>query len=519
MSLKLFKSTSLVAAMTMTSRVVGFLRDVVFAILFGATPVFDAYVVAFKIPNFLRRLFADGAFSQAFVPILSEYRESHTEESMRDFIARVAGTLGATVMMVVVLAEIIAPLVIMIFAPGFLIKDLTRYHDAVHMIRITFPYLFLISITALSGAVLNTFGRFGPPAFAPVLLNVVLLLVAWLWAPHTAEPIYILAWGVLLGGLAQFLIQLPYLKRLGYLIIPVLGWRDPGVQRVMKLMLPALFGVSVAQISLMVDNVFASFLQVGSISWLYYSDRLIFLPLGVVGVAIATVVLPHLSRQHANRSEESYSAIIDWGLRCTLVLGMPAAVGLLVLAGPILATLIYHGAFTSRDVYMTRESLMAFSVGLPGFMLVKVLASAFYSRQNIKTPVKIAVICMIANVAFNLALVFPLKHGGLALATSLSSLLNTGLLMGLLLKRRLYQPQPQWLIFVLRIGLANVAMALLVGWLAGDLGQWLLWSSSMRAWHLTWIIAAGMVSYIFILFLSGMRVSHFQSKRLGSAAD
>ena len=505
---KLFKSTSLVAGMTMISRLLGFVRDVILAQVFGAGAAFDAFVIAFKIPNFMRRLFADGAFSQAFVPILAEFREKGDQESVQEFINRIAGTLGLVVLLVVALFEILAPLVIMIFAPGF-VHDPTRYHLAVHMIRIMFPYLLLISLVAFAGAVLNTHGRFGIPAFTPVLLNVALIVVAWFWAPYSSTPIYVLAWGVLLGGVVQLGFQWPYLKKVDLLPIPKSGFSDPSVRRVMKLMVPALFGVSVAQIGLLIDNIFASFLPAGSISWLYYSDRLTYLPLGVIGVALATVVLPNLARSHNSNSPKQFSATLDWALRCVVVVGLPAAVGLFFLAGPLLSTLIQHGAFNATDVVMTRKSLMAFSVGLPGFMLIKVLASAFYSRPNIRTPVKIAAVAMLLNLILNFALIKSMAHAGLALATSLASLFNAFFLLRLLLKRETYHPQGTWWSFLLRVGIANVLMALAIIGLAGDYQHWFAWRISERIIHLAFVMSVSIVLYFAVLWLSGLRLKHF----------
>src|SRR3989338_5501396 len=510
MSQKLVKSTSMVAVFTLLSRIMGFARDIILASIFGAGELFDAFVVAFRLPNFLRRLFGEGAFSQAFVPILAEQRATQSSETVQAFVDHVAGTLAIIVSVVVIAAEIFSPVLIMIFAPGF-IHDPARYLLAQHMIRIMFPYLLLIVLTALAGAILNTFGVFAAPAFTPVLLNIALIGVALLWAPHTHNPIYALAWGVIIGGFAQLFIQIPFLKKIN--LVPRLKWgfRDPGVIRVMKRMLPALFGVSVAQIGLLIDNVFASFLPQGSISWLYYSDRLIYFPLGIIGVALATVVMPYLSRNHAEKDEKIFSATLDWALRCTLFIGLPSAVGLFVLSGPILSTLIHYGKFNGFDVVMTAKSLSAFAVGLPAFMLIKILASAFYSRQNIKTPVKVGVYAMITNIILNAALIFPLKHAGLALATSLSSVLNAGLLWILLSKNGIFHAGSQWRKATVQLILANGVMGVLIAWMAGDVAPWLTWSVMIRALHLAGILSAGIVSYIAMLWIMGLRLRHFRS--------
>ncbi len=504
MSRKLFKSTLIVSGMTLISRVLGFVRDVVLAVIFGAGPAFDAFVVAFKLPNFFRRLFGEGAFSQAFVPVLAEYRTKRSPEEVRAFINHITGSLSVALLLVVAIAEIIAPFIIMIFAPGFL-HDPIRFPYATHMIRITFPYLLLIALTAFAGAILNTYNRFAVPAVTSVLLNVAMIVVAWSWAPHASIPIYVLAWGVMIGGVVQLLVQLPFLQQLRLMPMPRLQWRDPGVLRVMKLMVPALFGVSVAQISLLIDNFFASFLPDGSISWLYYSDRLTYLPLGVIGVALATVVLPNLSRHHSAASSDTYSKTLDWALRMVVLIGVPAAVALFILAGPLLATLIRHGAFDSFDVIMTRKSLWAFSLGLPGFMLVKIVASAFYSKQNIKTPVKVAAAAVVVNLILNIALIKPLAHAGLALSTSIASLVDALVLLFLLLKKDIYHPEPGWLLLFLRIVLANVAMGVVIGFSAGHLFRWLNGSVWERTGHLAWVISLGLITYLLALLILGLR--------------
>ncbi len=507
---KLVKSTSTVAFFTLLSRIMGFARDIILASIFGAGGLFDAFVVAFRLPNFLRRLFGEGAFAQAFVPILAEHRAQKSHDDAQQFVDHIAGTLTFVVSVVVMIAEIFSPLLIMIFAPGFM-HDPARFYVAEHMIRIMFPYLLLIVLTAFAGAILNTYGLFAAPAFAPVLLNIALIGVALLWAPHTTMPIYVLAWGVMIGGFAQLFIQIPFLKRVNLMPRFKIGFHDPGVVRVMKRMLPALFGVSIAQISLLVDNVFASFLQRGSISWLYYSDRLIYFPLGIIGVALATVVMPHLSRNHAEKDEKVFSETLDWALRCTLFIGVPSAVGLFVLAGPILSTLIHYGRFNSFDVVMTAKSLSAFAVGLPAFMLIKILASAFYARQNIRSPVKIAAIALTVNLIFNAILIFPLKHAGLALSTSIASIVNASLLWILLIRSTIFSPGKKWRKTIMQLVIANGVMAFIIYSLAGSLTPWLTWPVLTRILHLILILGAGMVSYFLLLGVMGVRIRHFRS--------
>jgi len=510
---RLFRSASVVALMTLLSRITGFVRDLVTAMMFGAGSEFDAFVVAFKIPNFMRRLFGEGAFSQAFVPIMSELKTRASDESVREFVARVAGSLSLILLLVVAVTEMIAPLIISVVAPGFL-RDPLRYQHAVSLLRMLLPYLWLISMTAFSAGVLNTCRRFAIPALTPAMLNIAITVTALWLAPHFAEPIYVLGVGVLVGGVLQLSLQLPLMARLGFLVWPRLGFYDANVKRVMKLMVPALFGVSVAQISLLIDNFFASFLPQGSISWLYYSDRLTYLPLGVIGVALATVVLPALSQQHAQKSAREYSATLDWALKVALLIGLPAALGLYLLAGPILSTLINYGRFTDTDVLMTRQSLQAFAFGLPAFMSVKVLASGFYSRQNIKTPVKIAAVAVLVNVGLILLLIHPLRHAGLALATSLASWFNCFMLMVLLLRTKIYTPSDEWKDFLLAISLALLAMVAVISYGHGDMQQWFAWHVLARVSHLAIIILAALIVYFSVLALLGIRFRDIRSPRL-----
>jgi len=505
----LFKSTAVVASMTFISRVLGFARDMVCAQLFGATAGFDAYLVAFKIPNFMRRLFAEGAFAQAFVPVLSEYRQKKSEAEVHQFVDHMAGTLGSVLLLVTFIGILLAPLLVMVFAPGF-IHDPLRFSLATRILRITLPYLLFISLTAFFGAILNTYGRFAAPSFTPVLLNVSIITAAVWGASYFTTPVMALGWGVLVGGVLQLLFQLPFLKRIRIVPKPKLAWKDEGVKRVLKLMVPALYGVSVAQISLLIDTIFASFLVAGSISWLYYSVRLVYFPLGVFGVALSTVILPHLSRKHADRSTEDFSSALDWALRLVFVVGIPAAIGLLLLSGPLLASLFGYHKFSAFDVVMSRESLIAYAIGLPAFMIVKVLASGFYSQQNIKTPVKIATVALGVNLVLNLALIFPLKHAGLALATSLASILNAYLLFHLLYKRGIYKPKTNWLIYSGQLVFANGVMAGVLWFSSPKLNRWLAWGWHDRVLHLLGLIALAMVVYFICLLISGLRLKHFR---------
>lgn len=508
MTKRLVKSTSLVSVLTMCSRVLGFARDMLLAQLFGAVAGFDAFIVAFKIPNFTRRLFAEGAFSQAFVPVLSEYRQTRSPKTAKAFISHMFSALATALLLFLVIAEVLAPFLIMIFAPGF-VKDPARFMMAQDMLQITLPYVVLIALTAFSGAVMNCYGQFGVPAFTPVLLNVALIAAALWLAPLLDVSVNALAWGVFVGGIAQLLFQIPFLHKRGLLPHPKWAWRDKGVQRVLKLMVPALFGVSVAQFGLLIDTLFASFLKVGSISWLYYSERLTFFPLGVFGVALATVVLPHLSRKFASKNKRAFSASLDWALRCVCVVGIPAAIGLLLLAGPLLTTLFGYGEFTQVDVAMAQRSLVAFSIGVPFFMLIKILVAGFYSRQEIKTPVRIAAFALASNIVLNLILIKPLAHAGLALATSLSSIVNAGFLFYRLRKQDIYRPNVGWLTFILRLVLGNSAMVLFLLFCVPALAWWFnaLWYQ--RASYLFVDILGAVLIYFSSLWLSGLRISHF----------
>ncbi|MCP5202344.1 MAG: murein biosynthesis integral membrane protein MurJ [Gammaproteobacteria bacterium] len=490
--------------MTLLSRVLGFVRDVVIARAFGASVAADAFFVAFKIPNLFRRLFAEGAFSQAFVPVLAEYREREGEAAVGGLVGAVAGALGVVLLVFTVLGVVAAPALILLFAPGFVDQG-DKLELATSLLRVTFPYLGLISLAALAGAVLNTFGRFAVPAFTPVLLNVALIGCAIGLAPQLDEPVMALAIGVVIGGVAQLGLQLVAVVRLGLPIRLQVAFRHPGVRRILVLMGPAIFGVSVAQINLMLDTVIASFLQTGSISWLYYSDRLVEFPLGVFGIALATVILPSLSSSHSAGSRADFSATLDWALRWVFLVGTPAALGLAVLAGPMLSTLFQYGALDLHDVAMSARSLVAYAGGLLGFILVKVLAPGYFARQDTRTPVRIGMIAMGANMVMNLALVFPLAHAGLALATTLSAYLNALLLWRGLRKQGVYLRGPGWPLFALRVTLASATMCLALGWWLEPLALWATWPAATRAAQLAIGIALGGAVYAVVLLGSGLR--------------
>jgi putative peptidoglycan lipid II flippase len=499
MSEKLFQSTAVVSVMTFLSRILGFLRDIVIARLFGAGLGADVFFVAFKIPNFLRRLFAEGAFSQAFIPVLAEFRE-RGDKPLKQLVNETSGTLAMILMVITAIGMLAAPVIIMIFAPGF-IADPEKLNLAGSLLTITFPYLLFISLTALAGAILNSFGKFAVPAFTPVFLNLSLIAAAIWLSPRLEEPVTALAWGVFIGGIVQLLFQLPFLFAIKTLPRPRWGWRSEGVRKIIRLMLPAMFGVSVAQINLLLDTLLASFLVTGSISWLYYSDRLVEFPLGVFGIALSTVILPSLSKKHASQSSEGFSDTIDWALRWVFIIGTPAATGLIMLAQPLLMTLFQYGEFTANDAYKASLSLMAYGLGLLPFIFIKVLAPGYFARQDTKTPVKIGVIAMVSNMILNVILMQFLDHVGLALATALSACLNAGLLFAGLKRSGVYTANPGWMRFSLKLLLANGVMLAGLWWLTPAATEWQLWRGWQRCGQLFALIGGAAGVYFIMLWL------------------
>jgi putative peptidoglycan lipid II flippase len=491
--------------MTTISRVFGLIRDIVIARLFGASLGMDVFIVAFRIPNFLRRLFAEGGFSQAFVPVLSEYKEQRSRDEVKALVDQTAATLGLILFVITVIGVLAAPLLIMIFAPGF-IADEAKHALASDMLRITFPYILFISLTAFAGSILNTYRQFAGPAFTPVLLNLSLIAVAIWLAPAMDVPVKALAWGVLIAGVVQLVFQFPFLLRIRMVPHPGLNKDREGVKRILKLMVPALFAVSIVQINLLVDTLIASFLVTGSISWLYFSDRLLEFPIGVFGVALATVILPSLSEKHAQQSSASFSQMLDWALRWVLLIGIPAALGLILLAQPMLTTLFQYEEFTAYDVTMASKSLIAYACGLPAFLLIKVLAPGFFSRQDTKTPVKVGAIAMVSNIVLNLLLVIPLAHAGLALATSLSAFIQVGLLYWLLRKQGVYRPEAGWYLFIAKIVVAALLMCLLLDYHVVDVSQWLAWGVLDRVAQLALWVFGGAACYLAALWVMGMRL-------------
>jgi len=507
--MNLLRTLATVSSLTMLSRVLGFVRDFVIARTFGAGMLTDAFFVAFKLPNLLRRLFAEGAFSQAFVPLLAEYRNQRGEEATRQLIDRVATLLFLVVLGVAALGVLGAPLLIHVAAPGFA-ANADKFDLTVTLTRIAFPYILFMSLVALAAGVLNTWSRFALPAFTPVLLNLSFIGMALFAAPYFDPPVLALAWAVFLGGMLQLAIQLPALKRIGMLPRFDFAPGDPGARRVMLLMAPAVLGVSVSQISLLINTIFASFLASGSISWLYYADRLMEFPAGLLGAALGTILLPSLSKAHASADPREFSALLDWGLRLTCLLTLPAALALAILGVPLISTLFQHGAFSANDVLQTRQALVAYSIGLTGLILVKVLAPGFYARQNIKTPVKIAILTLVATQAMNLAFIVPLKHAGLALAIGLASCLNAALLFRGLRKRGDYLPLPGWGGFTARLAIALAVLGTTLWFGMGSEADWLTASAGTRIRHLGVLVAAGIAAYFATLWLLGFRLADFK---------
>ena len=506
--MNLLKSLAAVSSMTMFSRVLGFARDAIVARVFGAGMATDAFFVAFKLPNLLRRIFAEGAFSQAFVPILAEYKSKQGEEATRLFISYVSGLLTLALAIVTVLGIIGAHWVILVTAPGF-VDTADKFALTEQLLRITFPYILLISLASLAGAILNTWNRFSVPAFAPTLLNISMIGFALFAAPYFHPPVLTLAWAVTVGGVLQLLYQLPHLKKIGMLVLPRINLRDAGAMRVVKQMGPAILGVSVSQISLIINTIFASFLVSGSVSWMYYADRLMEFPSGVLGVALGTILLPSLSRSFASGNHDEYNRLMDWGLRLCFLLALPSAVALGILAEPLIAALFQYGKFTAFDADMTQRALIAYSVGLMGLIVVKVLAPGFYSRQDIKTPVKIAIVTLIMTQVMNLAFIGPLKHAGLSLSIGLAACLNASLLYWQLRKQKIFQPEPGWARFLIRLIIAVLVMAgALIGMMM-IMPAWDVGTMPYRILRLLAVVIVGVVAYFATLAALGFKVRDF----------
>lgn len=514
MPAKLIKSASVIGSMTFLSRVSGLLRDVVFAHLLGDRAAADVFFVALRIPNFFRRISGEGAFSAAFVPVFTDYRMHKSASENDRFLQLLLGRFGLILLAASVIGVVAAPLLVALIAPGFL-QDPEKYQLAVSATRITFPYVFFISLVAMAAGMLNTCGRFAAPAATPILLNLCLIAAALLLVPWFSSVPIALAVGVALAGLLQLLFQIPFVRKEKLTIRPRIVSRpedadaNAGVAQVFRLTLPAILGVSVAQINVLVNTLLASFLVTGSISWLYYSDRLMEFPVGVFGIALSTAILPNLSRKrtaHAAGFNKEFSQTLDWAARWVCLICVPATVGLIVMAGPMIATIYFHGGFTENGVYMAAASLVAFAFGLTAIVMVKILAPGFYARKNTKTPVRIAMISMAANIVFCVILVYPLRHVGLALATSLAAYLNAALLFFALKKERVYRPQPGWGGFLLRVCAASAGMGLLIWWGSGATAEWLSMPVWQRAGKLLLWVGLGGALYFVSLRVMGLRL-------------
>ncbi len=507
--------------MTLISRVLGLVRDVVIADKIGTNAGADVFFFANKIPNFLRRLFAEGAFAQAFVPVLTQYQEKDKQQGTdetKELIAKVSGTLGVIVSIVTLFGVIASPVLVALFGFGWFVDwvndgpSTEKFNLAALLLKITFPYLWFISFTALAGSILNTLGKFGAAAFTPVLLNVCIISAAIYLSPQFAEPAFALAWGVFLGGLTQFLFQIPFLYRAGVLIKPSWGWQHEGVKKIRKLLLPALFGVSVTQINLLLDTLIASFLVTGSISWLYYADRLLEFPLGLFGIGIATVILPSLSRMHATENSREFSDTLNWALKVVSLMGWPAMAGLMVLAQPIIMVLFMRGEFSQHDVLQVSWALFAYLSGLLSFMFIKVLAPGYYARHDTKTPVVIGIKAMVANMAFNLMLAPFFGYVGLAIATALSATLNGTLLYRGLKQLGVYQLDKSTKLVIVKLIAATAVMATALYWLTPDFSVWLTMDIVAKVGKLTGLIGIGAVIYFITAFALGIRLRTFSSK-------
>jgi putative peptidoglycan lipid II flippase len=517
--LNLLKALSTVSGMTLVSRVTGLIRESLKATAFGAGLQMDAFEAAFRLPNLLRRLFAEGAFSQAFVPILAEYHRQQGSAASRLLVGRV-GTLLALVLLGVTIAGVLAaPWLVYVLAGGFA-RTPGKVELTADMIRIVFPYILFVSLVSLAGGILNVYRRFAIPAFTPVLLNVAIIGAALFLAPHVDPPITALAWGVLIGGVAQLLFQIRPLMRLGMLPRPALSLRDPGVRRVLLAMGPAVIGVSAAQISALINTQLAALLGDGAISWITYADRLMEFPSALLGVALGTVLLPSLSKHHSDANHEQYSALLDWGLRLAFLLALPAAVALWMLALPLVATLYQYGKFTVTDAMQTRAALLGYSVGLTALILVKILAPGFYARQVMKTPVRIAFVTVLVTQLLAVALAWPLGlgHAGLTLATSLGACVNAGLLFWLLRKQGYYAPRDGWPTFLGKLLIALAILAAVMAWLAGPPAFWLAATLWQKIGRLAGVIAAAGGAYFAALYLLGFRIADFNRRESADPA-
>ncbi len=515
--MSLFKSASTVSLFTLVSRITGLVRELLVASTFGASAMTDAFNVAFRIPNLFRRLFAEGAFSQAFVPVLAASKAQNGEAATQVLVNRVATLLAWALLLTCVIGVAAAPVLVWLMASG-LKQEPRGFEAAVFMTRWMFPYIGFMSLVALSAGILNTWKRFAVPAATPVLLNLSMIGAAWLGAPWLktlgVEPIYAMGAGVMLGGALQLAVQVPALLRIGMLPRIGLGWTairsawaDPGTKNIARLMMPALLGVSVAHVSTIINTQIASHLTPGSVSWLTYADRLMEFPTAMLGVAIGVVLMPQLAAARAAGDGDAYSAMLDWGLRIVVLMAVPSAVALLTFAQPLVATLYHYGAFTDRDVQQTTTALMGYGAGLVGLVAIKVLAPGFYASQDIRTPVKIALVVLVITQLLNLAFVPLLQHAGLALAIGIGALINALWLLIGLRQRGSYKPAPGWGMFLLQVLAATALLAVFLMW-AAQAVSWtgLRAEAFKRIGLLALVLLASAAIYFGALWATGLKV-------------
>lgn len=511
--MNLLKSLATISGLTLVSRIMAFARDVLVAKVFGAGMATDAFFVAFKLPNLLRRMFAEGAFSQAFVPIFGEYRNRRGHEATKLLLDHVTTMLALVLFVVTLIGIIAAPYLVYLSAPGFA-KDAAKFDLTVVLLRYTSPYIFFISLVAVAAAILNTYNKFWVPAFAPILLNLCFIASALWLAPYCHPPILALAIAVFVAGIVQLAFQVPFLKKIDMLPSIRFSLSDEGMRRVIRQMGPAMFGVSITQISLIINSIFASFLAAGSVSWLYYADRLMEFPTGLLGAALGTILLPSLSKCHASKDTVEYSRLLDWGLRLTFMLALPAALALGMIAVPLLATFFQRGAFSASDVLMTSHALIGYSIGLIGLILVKILAPGFYARQDIRTPVKIGMVTLLATQMMNGLFIYGLhlQQAGLALSVGLGACLNSAILFYFLRRKGIYQPEPGWAVYFLKVGMAVLALGITL-WLGmGSEQGWLQDAGWMRIGRLSVLVVEGVAVYFAVLAMLGFRPRDFSRR-------
>ena len=504
-------SSGIVSFWTFISRILGLARDIVFTSLLGAGVALDTYVVITKIPNVFRRIFAEGAFNQAFVPVLSEYKENKTEGEVKNLINNVFGMLSSLTLIITIIIVFFAPFFILFFAPGFYVEPIKR-ELATDILRITFPYLFFVSLVALSGSIMNTFGKFSIPALTPVFYNLILVCFALWIAPLYELPVYAIAWGMFSAGVLQLFIQVYPLIKLNLLPRFSLDLNHPGVRKILYLMIPGVIAGGVSQLNMLVDTILASFLPTGSPTWLYVSDRLMQLPLGIFAIAIGTVLLPRLSSLHQSEDTSEFSKTMDWSIRLVVLISVPSIIGLVLLSQPIILTLFERGEFMSHDTFKSSLSLIALALGLMAFMLIKVLTPGFFARQNPKTPVKVALASMLLNVflAWILAFYFGLNHVGLAIASSISAYFTIIILLFILLKNKIYKLERGWVIFLSRIVASSLVMTSVVYFLNFDIVHWRGLDQIDRFINLFGILIFSAFSYFGSLWFLGLRLIHLK---------